>query len=104
MNPPCIYVVMELCTRGSLRDVLTKERPPLLERLEMAHDAVRAVACMHETGFLHRDIKSLNCFLVPVRDDSVGEGAGVRLGDFGESVTMEAAEEQGPRLIGTAQW
>ena len=103
MKPPYIYVVMELCDKGSLMDVLSTEKLSLPQRLQMARDTALAVACMHEAGFVHRDIKSLNSFVADVGDET-GEDTGVRLGDFGESVTFEAAEQEGPKMIGTAQW
>ena len=80
-------------------DVLQKEQPPLLTRLEIAHDTALAMAHMHSTGFVHRDVKSLNYFLT-----DGGEQSGVRLGDFGESVTNAAAEGEIPKQVGTPQW
>ena len=100
VKPPYIYVVMEVCARGSLMDVLAKERPPLLTRLEMAHDFLCAIAHMHSTGFVHRDVKSLNCFVT----NADGGESGVRLGDFGESDTIAAAEAEDPKQVGTGQW
>ena len=82
-------------------DVLGTERPPLLTRLEMAHDFLCAIAHMHSTGFVHRDVKSLNCFVtIPA---ATGD-SGLRLGDFGESVTSAAAESEDPKTVGTGQW
>ena len=104
VKPPYIYVVMEVCARGSLMDVLEKEQPPLLTRLEMAHDVVQSIACMHGAGFVHRDIKSLNYFVTDVAGESGGDDAGVRLGDFGESLTYAAAESEEPKQVGTSQW
>ena len=54
---------------------------------------------MHRIGFVHRDVKSLNCFMTAVQGH-----AGVRLGDFGESVTNASAEDEAPRQVGTRQW
>ena len=99
MKPPYIYVVMELCTKVCLLDVLAKESLPLRKRLQHAHDFTRSIAHMHSIGFVHRDIKSLNVFLA-----DEGEASGVRLGDFGESVTNAAAEDEDPMQVGTPQW
>ena len=99
MKPPYIYVVMELCTKGCLLDMLTKENLPLRKRLQYAHDFTRSIAHVHSIGFVHRDIKSLNCFM------TIAEGRLVlRLGDFGESVTITAAEIEDPKQVGTPQW
>ena len=99
VKPPYIYVVMELCTKGCLLDMLIKENLPLRKRLQYAHDFTRSIAHVHSIGFVHRDIKSLNCFLT-----DEGEASGVRLGDFGESVTNAAAEAEVPKQVGTPQW
>ena len=100
MKPPYLYVVMEMCPQGCLMDVLAKERLPLLSRLEIAHDFLRSIAHMHRIGFVHRDVKSLNCFVT----NADGGESGVRLGDFGESETIAAAEAEEPKQVGTGQW
>ena len=99
VKPPYLYVVMEMCPRGCLMNVLLKERLPLLSRLEIAHGFLRSIAHMHRIGFVHRDVKSLNCFMTFLK----GDGA-VRLGDFGESVTNAMAEGEDPKQVGTPQW
>ena len=99
VNPPYLYVVMELCNRGSLTDMLQKNELSYLQRLEMAHDVMCAMAHMHVHGFLHRDMKSLNCFVT-----DVGDKLALRLGDFGETVTTEAAGSEDPKQVGTIQW
>ena len=91
---------MEMCTRGSLTDVLQSKELSYLQRLGMARDVLCAMAHMHELGFLHRDMKSLNCF---VTDLDSGQTV-VRLGDFGETVTLAVAEEEIPKPVGTPQW
>ena len=99
MKPPYLYVVMEMCPRGCLMDVLRKEKLPLLSRLEIAHQFLRSIVHMHAIGFVHRDVKSLNCFMTVVDGRLC-----VRLGDFGESVTNAAAEDEDPMQVGTPQW
>ena len=92
-------MVMELCTHGSLTDVLQMNELSYLQRLEMARDLMCAMTHMHQLGFLHRDIKSLNCFVTNRDDTKV-----LRLGDFGETITVEAAKAETPRQVGTTQW
>ena len=94
---------MELC-EGCLMDVLRESMPPFAKRLEIAYDLMRSIAHMHRIGFVHRDIKSLNSFVADAEEEAEGEDTGVRLGDFGESVTFEAAVQEGPKIIGTSQW
>ncbi len=65
--PPCIAVVLELCERGSLYDVLKKNKDGTglswNERIGFALGAARGVLILHTAGIVHRDIKSMN-FLV----------------------------------------
>ena len=103
MKPPYLYVVMEMCPRGCLMDVLRKEKLPLLSRLEIAHQFLRSIAHMHAIGFVHRDVKSLNCFMM-LLEGLAERAAVVRLGDFGESVTNAAAAIEDPKQVGTPQW
>ena len=78
VNPPDIYITMELCTKGSLWDVLAQHELTYTQRLGMACDAASAVAHVHLCGFVHRDIKSLNFFVT-----ELDEKTALRLGDFG---------------------
>ena len=99
LDPPFLYVVMEMCTRGSLTDVLGSNELSYLQRLQMARDVMAAMAHIHELSFLHRDMKSLNCFVTDLNGDTV-----VRLGDFGETITFESAQHETRRQVGTTQW
>eukprot|EP00742_Colponemidia_sp_Colp-10_P007271 GILJ01007817.1.p1 GENE.GILJ01007817.1~~GILJ01007817.1.p1 ORF type:complete len:862 (-),score=71.89 GILJ01007817.1:172-2757(-) len=95
---PNICIVTELCSRGSLWDVLHKKSLPLSWeiRLKMARDAARGMTYLHlfkPVPILHRDLKSLNLL---VTDDFT-----VKVCDFGwarlKSCTMTGH-------IGTFQW
>ena len=90
---------MEMCTCGSLTEVLQTAELSYLQRLKMARDVTCAVTHVHELGFLHRDVKSLNSFVTDLNGEAT-----VRLGDFGDTVTTEAAAGETPRQIGTTQW
>ena len=85
-------------------DVLRNETLSLRKRLQMARDTALAVACVHKAGFVHRDIKSLNCFVAVVGEEAAGEDTGVRLGDFGESVSFSEAVTEGPTIKGSYEW
>lgn len=56
-----IVVGMELCVPSTLHDLLLSTRiTSEAEMLFMAYQAVQAVACVHEAGCIHRDIKLQN--------------------------------------------
>ena len=69
------FIVMEYLPDGSLADRL--RRGPLGERqaLEYAAQIADALAVVHGTGLVHRDVKAANIFL--------GPGDIAKLGDFG---------------------
>lgn len=101
VNPPYLSVVMELCAQGSLLSVLGERAgrgpPDYATRLHYGEQTAQAVAHMHALQMVHRDLKSLNVF--------VTHDGQVRLGDFGESVTLDQAESEHPaKVVGTTQW
>lgn len=81
------YVVLELCSGGSLQDVFYGgsnfwDTVPLHQRAGAVRDVARALDFLHQQDVLHRDVKSGNVFFStpPV----VGEALPpVKLGDFG---------------------
>jgi len=97
INPPNISVIMELCSNGSLLSVLATHTLSFLTRLKMGCDISNAVSHMHKMELLHRDIKSLNCYVT-------NEPLQVRLGDFGETISFAAAQHAGPQCTGTTEW
>lgn len=100
VRPPTIFLIMELCSLGSLYNLLTANPAlTLRHRLRMALDACTAIAHIHKLGFVHRDIKSLN-FLVT-------DKLRLKLTDFGLSRkiqlcngTDEAVERLNPSAEG----
>jgi len=110
VNPPDLYVVMEMCEEGSLNGVLASARLGYTVRLQMACDVMDGMAHMHRLGFVHRDVKSLNVFVVDLASNTASGGQGplltplVRLGDFGESLLIEEARYEKPKCVGTLQW
>ena len=92
---------MEMANQGSLTDVLYKRTLNYSQRLHIARDVCCAVAHMHELQFVHRDMKTLNCF---VTTDGEDNQFAVRLGDFGETITTSVAKVETPKVVGTTQW
>ena len=56
------FIVLSLLKRGSLWDVIEKEKKHLTKevRLRMLHDTVKGMEYLHKQGIIHRDLKSLN--------------------------------------------
>jgi serine/threonine protein kinase len=81
VRPPAIFLVSELCSEGNLFNLLPHLRfhPSWGYQavLTFCIQATRSVEYLHEGGFVHRDIKSLN-YLVTKRGI-------VKLSDFGLS-------------------
>ncbi|QQQ75826.1 protein kinase [Saccharothrix sp. 6-C] len=77
------YLVMELCTGGSLADVVQRDGPlPAARVRELGVQLADALAAAHAEGVLHRDIKPGNILL-----DRYGT---VKLADFGLAALLDA--------------
>lgn len=75
-----VYIVMELLTGRTLRDVLAKEAPLDPARaVALMLQTSAAVAAAHEAGIIHRDLKPANIFIV----QSSEVPAVVKVLDFG---------------------
>lgn len=65
--PQAIWIVSELCSKGSLRQVLDDKATPLLPpaRLRIAVDVAEGMLYLHtrEEPVIHRDLKSHNIFM-----------------------------------------
>ncbi|MEO6087198.1 MAG: serine/threonine-protein kinase [Umezawaea sp.] len=78
------YIVMELCTGGSLHDVLQKNGPLPAEQVRhLGVQLADALAAAHAEGVLHRDIKPANILI-----DRYGTA---KLADFGLAALLDAA-------------
>ncbi|CRK59885.1 protein kinase [Alloactinosynnema sp. L-07] len=82
----CPYIVMELCTGGSLADVQAREGVLAVDRvIEIGGQLADALAHAHAAGILHRDIKPANIL--------VNAFGAVKLADFGLAAILDAHAE-----------
>jgi len=80
------YIVMELCTGGSLAEVLEREGAMAPWRVaELGAQLADALAQAHHAGILHRDIKPANIL--------VNAFGAVKLADFGLAAILDAHAE-----------
>lgn len=90
-----LYIILEYCSMGSLKSLLTKNRRPLNEREAQLY--VKQTLCglnyLHEQGVIHRDIKAANILL-----DSHNT---VKLADFGVSTMVN---NTAMTLAGSLNW
>jgi len=81
------YIMMELATGGTLRDVIDGRSPATLrQKYELFRGALAAVEQMHGMNLVHRDVKPENILV------SGGRGGGglrvAKLGDLGSACQM----------------
>ncbi|VXC41854.1 Stk1 family PASTA domain-containing Ser/Thr kinase [Nocardioides sp. AX2bis] len=94
------YIVMELVSGRTLRDILREGRKILPERaLEIASGVLAALDYSHRAGIIHRDIKPGNVMLTPSGDVKVMDfGIARAISDAQSTMTQTAA------VVGTAQY
>jgi tRNA A-37 threonylcarbamoyl transferase component Bud32 len=84
-----LYYIMRYVAGESLRDRLVREgRLPVTEAIRIAIDVADALACAHDHGVVHRDVKPENILL--------GDGVHVYVADFG---VARALEPEGDRRL-----
>ena len=82
------YLVLEVCTNGSLKDMLKARRTlSLPEVRRFGLQICGALNYMHERSVIHRDLKTANIFLNETMD--------VKIGDFGLSAVLLDSDEMG---------
>jgi tRNA A-37 threonylcarbamoyl transferase component Bud32 len=93
------YLVMELSDSGSLEAELSRRGPlPAVEALQLLLPLAGALACAHDRGILHRDVKPANIALVRERGETQA-----KLLDFGIAKHRDAAGTT-DGAIGTPQY
>jgi hypothetical protein len=80
------YIVMELCSGGSLGEIVQRQGPlPISDAVDIGLKLADALGHAHASGVLHRDIKPANVLVD-------GFGA-VKLADFGLAAILDAQSE-----------
>ena len=94
-----VFLVMELVSGHTLRDVITKESPMApLRALALIEPVLSALASAHRAGLIHRDVKPEN---VLIADDGR-----VKVADFGLAKAVSANTQHTTKgvLIGTVAY
>jgi serine/threonine protein kinase len=93
-----LWIVMELCSGGSLNDLMKLAKSTLNEEqiAVCVRDILTALAYLHDNNRIHRDIKAGNVLLT---SDGVA-----KLADFGVSGTLSKETSQRHTVIGTPFW
>jgi serine/threonine-protein kinase len=94
------YIVMELVTGRTLRDLLNSQNPPNVElSLKIVAGILDALSYSHENGIVHRDVKPGNIMLTDSGDVKVMDfGIARALDDIGATMTNTW------NVVGTAQY
>ncbi len=97
---PAPYIVMELVSGHTLRELIQKgERVPLKRALEIGEGILAALEYSHERGIVHRDIKPANIMITDQGDVKVMDfGIARALADLGATLTSTW------NIVGTAQY
>jgi len=97
---PAPYIVMELISGHTLRDLIHKgERVPVKRALEIGEGILAALEYSHQAGIVHRDIKPANIMITDHGDVKVMDfGIARALADLGATLTSTW------NVVGTAQY
>ena len=97
---PAPYIVMELITGHTLRELIHKgERVPLKRAIEIGEGVLAALEYSHQSGIVHRDIKPANIMITDHGDVKVMDfGIARALADLGATLTSTW------NVVGTAQY
>jgi serine/threonine-protein kinase len=97
---PAPYIVMELVSGHTLRELIHKgERVPLQRAIEIGEGVLAALEYSHHSGIVHRDIKPANIMITDNGDVKVMDfGIARALADLGATLTSTW------NVVGTAQY
>ncbi|KAI3653561.1 hypothetical protein MP228_001508 [Amoeboaphelidium protococcarum] len=93
-----LFIVMEYCGAGSVRDLFAAMEQPLEERFiaVICRETVQGLSYLHSNGKIHRDIKCGNILLC--------EDGQVKLADFGVSAQLEGSLGKRNTFCGSPFW
>ncbi|WIA13330.1 hypothetical protein OEZ85_006913 [Tetradesmus obliquus] len=101
-----VWLVLELCTGGTLKDAVSMGKLKAQGRLEMAKllcrllDAATGMAYLHSKGVLHGDLKAGNVLLQATVHGTYGQVA--KISDFGLAATLlDGATHRSTASMGT---
>ena len=86
---PKFCTVIELATKGTLREVLATQIIKRIVVYRIAQQIASAVAHLHSHGIIHRDLKSDNVLMFSLEGDSE---VNVKLANFGTANFVDAVE------------
>ncbi|GMS96110.1 hypothetical protein PENTCL1PPCAC_18285, partial [Pristionchus entomophagus] len=82
------YIVMELCSEGSIRDYVKRNGPLNLDdALYVLRQLVGAIEYLHKSKICHRDLTAGNVLIKRIREDG---RLGIKMCDFGLAKAMGA--------------
>ncbi|KAL5039925.1 hypothetical protein BDV3_002361 [Batrachochytrium dendrobatidis] len=93
----CMWIIMEYCSGGSCRDMLSKYG--VFDETQVAFivkELLHGLVYLHSLGKIHRDIKAANVLLM--------DNGGVKLADFGVSGQITATITKKNTFVGTPYW
>ena len=104
------YLAMEYVPGRDLRTLVTQDGPmPPDEAVEAIVQAARGLACAHDLGFVHRDVKPSNLIRVVSDGDAASQATGtVKVLDLGlarlESAAAGSGQTQAGHIVGTIDY
>jgi serine/threonine protein kinase len=98
MGNEYLWIVMEHCGGGSVRDILSASNRPLREAqiAYLCGETLKGLVYLHSIFKVHRDIKCSNILLT--------ESGGVKLADFGVAAQLTRTMSKRNTFIGTPHW
>lgn len=92
-----IYLIMELITGGTLRELLAERGPmPAHGAVAVMHSLLTGLQEVHDAGFVHRDIKPDNVLITANHR--------IKLGDFGLVRSSNAHQLTSGQIVGTVSY
>lgn len=92
-----IYLIMELITGGTLRELLAERGPmPPHAAAGVMHSVLAGLTEVHHAGLVHRDIKPDNVLIT--------DSHRVKVGDFGLVRSAKAEHDSSGQIVGTVSY